>query len=159
MCDFEAVSREQLAGHRSGHVRRGELAKRSKERITEFPCSLCDKTFASKCALVNHSRFHTMVFENLKNSGTRKAHLIAKRGRRCEKCGITEWCGQPAPITIDHIDGNSDHNSESNLRLLCPNCHAQTPTFAGKNMGRFPSSKRSHQMKTYRVKMRATTLT
>lgn len=52
---------------------------------------------------------------------------------KCECCGITEWNGQPAPIELDHIDGNRYNNTIENLRILCPNCHAQTDTYRGKN--------------------------
>ena len=37
--------------------------------------------------------------------------------------------------TVDHIDGNSDNNSEENLRLICPNCHSLTSTYRGANRG------------------------
>ena len=51
---------------------------------------------------------------------------------KCECCGGTEWMGQPIPIELDHIDGNHYNNALENLRLLCPNCHSQTPTNSGK---------------------------
>ncbi len=38
-------------------------------------------------------------------------------------------------LEIDHIDGNSDNNSEENLRLVCPNCHSLTSTYCGTNRG------------------------
>jgi hypothetical protein len=51
---------------------------------------------------------------------------------KCESCGGKEWMGKPIPLELDHIDGNHSNNELSNLRILCPNCHAQTDTHAGK---------------------------
>jgi hypothetical protein len=52
---------------------------------------------------------------------------------KCEKCGLAEWLGQPIPLELDHIDGDRANNSFENLRILCPNCHAQTDTYRGRN--------------------------
>lgn len=53
---------------------------------------------------------------------------------QCENCGITEWCGKPLVIQLDHKNGNRyDHRLE-NLRMLCPNCHSQTMTYCGRNV-------------------------
>lgn len=68
-----------------------------------------------------------------KTDRSRKKWLIAKYGHQCWGCSGTMWRDQPIPIEIDHISGNSDDNSEENLRLLCCNCHAQTPTYKSKN--------------------------
>ena len=64
-----------------------------------------------------------------------KGRLIAAglKQHKCECCGITEWRGEPTPIELDHINGIHTDNRLENLRLLCPNCHAQTDTYRGKN--------------------------
>jgi ribosomal protein S27E len=54
---------------------------------------------------------------------------------KCQECGIAQtWRGKPLSLHMDHINGiNNDHRIE-NLRLLCPNCHSQTPTYCGRNV-------------------------
>lgn len=55
---------------------------------------------------------------------------------KCEKCGISDWCGSKIILELDHIDGVHDNNEIDNLRLLCPNCHSQTDTFRGRNINK-----------------------
>ena len=54
---------------------------------------------------------------------------------KCEGCGIDSWQGQSLTLDLDHINGVSNDHRLENLRFLCPNCHSQTETFRGKNIG------------------------
>ena len=67
-----------------------------------------------------------------------RRYLIARLGERCSRCG---WAKRHAttkkvPIEVEHLDGDWQNYHLENLTLLCPNCHALTPTFRGLNRGR-----------------------
>ncbi len=65
------------------------------------------------------------------NSGALKRRLM-KEGvfsARCQRCGLAEWLGQAVPLELEHINGVRTDNRRENLQLLCPNCHAFTPTY------------------------------
>lgn len=47
----------------------------------------------------------------------------------CKNTGI--YNNKPLTLQLDHINGNPKDCRVENLRWLCPNCHSQTPTYAG----------------------------
>lgn len=61
--------------------------------------------------------------------GQHKNALISERGYRCECCGLNTWMAKPIVLELEHIDADRKNNTKENLKLLCPNCHAQTPTW------------------------------
>ena len=78
--------------------------------------------------LIEHSTY--VSTSNLKKRLIKEEMLK----NECYLCGNkAEWCGKPLSLQLDHINGIGDDNRIANLRLLCPNCHSQTETFAGKN--------------------------
>lgn len=62
--------------------------------------------------------------------------LIFLRGRCCEQCGETKWLDVPIPLEVHHVDGDPLNNEIDNLKLLCPNCHACTDNYRGKNINK-----------------------
>jgi hypothetical protein len=59
--------------------------------------------------------------------------------RRCnnfffeDREGVPFWFGKPVTLQLEHRNGNSSDNRIENLELLCPICHSQTDTYAGRN--------------------------
>jgi 5-methylcytosine-specific restriction endonuclease McrA len=83
--------------------------------------------------VLQNSRSRYTVKRRLLNAGILK--------NVCEECGLFEWRGRPISIQLDHRNGiRNDHRLE-NLRMLCPNCHSQTETYAARNRRRVPPAK------------------
>ena len=71
-----------------------------------------------------------------------KRYLKETRGEKCEICGVKEWNCKDLTMIMDHIDGDSSNNSLLNLRLICPNCDSQLPTYKSRNRGNGRHSRR-----------------
>ena len=81
----------------------------------------------------NYSRFQPNT--EIKGANMFNA-LVNLRGHKCENCHLDKWQGQNIPLQIHHKDGDHYNNTLENLQLLCPNCHAQTENYAGRNKNR-----------------------
>jgi len=77
--------------------------------------------------------------DSMIKSNTLKKKLIEDGIKQyvCEKCERSLWNGKQIPLELHHVDGNRFNNSFSNLRILCPNCHSQTGSNSGKNIGSY----------------------
>jgi DNA-binding transcriptional ArsR family regulator len=71
-----------------------------------------------------------------------KTRLIAAglKENRCERCGVTEWNGEPLVMQLHHKNGDGRDNRLQNIEFLCGNCHSQTDTYGGRNGHRKPGS-------------------
>lgn len=123
----------------------------------ERKCTVCCKVLttrykikycSNKCqATEKHNKSLKQWRDGIKNgsvgvktriiSSYLRRYLFEKYNNKCSMCGwgkINETSGK-IPLEVDHIDGNAENNSEDNLRLICPNCHALTPHFRNLNKG------------------------
>ena len=70
-----------------------------------------------------------------RNTNRLRKRLISEgyKPNRCESCGMSKWLGEPIKLELHHKNGNNSDNRLENLVVLCPNCHAYTDTYRGKN--------------------------
>lgn len=138
---------------------RGFSSKAARKQLNErmmkdHPCKKCGEIFHGHMSLMAHMRLHTRKFEDLTTDRSRKRWIEEETGHICSTCKLSDWLSRPIPLEIDHIDGNPENNTRSNLRLICPNCHCFTDTYKGRNMGKVVNSKRQQTMLKYRSKYR-----
>lgn len=92
----------------------------------------------------------------VKNSSYNRNHLKKrlikekKIENKCFECGqLPMWNNKELVLQLEHKNGISNDHRIENLSLLCPNCHSQTPTFAGRKQ-------RSKKHKLSRLEKRKT---
>lgn len=75
------------------------------------------------------------TYSNMKNLKKRlvKSELLEYK---CNRCSISTWNNEQLALHLDHFNGIRTDNRLENLRLLCPNCHSQTDTYCGRNIGK-----------------------
>lgn len=116
----------------------GAVTKVIREKINQLHIDVTHFNKYSKASQIvrNQPLSDILVRESAYTNNTSLKKRLVDEGVKeyhCEMCGITDWNNKPLSLQLDHINGINNDNRLENLRLLCPNCHSQTPTFAGKN--------------------------
>ena len=131
------------------------------------------RAIATFCLSVSHFNAFKASADTKRNNGLKKVrplveilktnvhHNTSDLRRRLIKVGLLKnvctmcgsppiWNNKPLTLQLDHINGIRSDNRITNLRILCPNCHTQTDTFAGK------LSKKVDVLPTKKVKVNRT---
>lgn len=66
---------------------------------------------------------------------TKRERILLEQNGQCKHCDLSHWREKQLTLEIDHIDGDKDNNTRTNLVALCPNCHSLTDTWRGRNVG------------------------
>ena len=128
-----------------------QTPRRKKSKLCKCCGSLINAniTFCKPCQIELKHLHITLNLNDAKTDKTRRKILIKTNGHQCEICNNTEWNNKPITLELDHIDGDSDNNKESNLRIICPNCHSQTPYHKGANKGRGNTKRKQYRRLRY----------
>ena len=120
----------------------GSMGKFVKKRIEEMKIDVSH--FETSHIRSSHPRYilKDILVENSSYGNiNRLKQRILKAGLlkyECNECGNKgEWNGKPLTLQLEHKNGIHNDHRISNLCFLCPNCHSQTDTYSGKNMGRY----------------------
>lgn len=125
-----------------GSSNKGGNHKTLKERIEKdrLDCTYLNANRLKERKSVGKRQFSSLEENLVINSNCNRSHLkkrLLQEGlllNQCYECGqLPEWNGKPLTLQIDHINGVFNDNRLENLRILCPHCHSQTDSFAGRN--------------------------
>ena len=83
---------------------------------------------------LSKQRCLTLPFDQVPTTRQKERILFEQNGK-CDICSMLPfWNGKPLVFQLDNINGKQFGDHRENLRVICPNCHTQTTTFASKNV-------------------------
>lgn len=129
-----------------------------KLRIKQLSLDVSHFTGKGWCVGEKYDKFckkhNTIPIEKIlvKNSSYQNTHRLKARllklGLLRNECHVCQqqpiWNNKILSLQLDHEDGDRNNNTIENLRIICPNCHSQTDTFAGKNKFRPSGGTHTH---------------
>ena len=132
--EFVKTSRSyaELASKLGYNSASGSYSKTMKDMIDKLDLDISHFTFQGWNK--NNFDYSRFVYGKKIKSIDMIDAISALRGRTCECCGLSEWMGGLIPLEVHHKDGDELNSTLENLQLLCPNCHAMTDTYKGKNI-------------------------
>lgn len=111
-----------------------------KARINKLGCSIEHFNKRKSCRVVGMKiPLKDIMVENSSymNISSLKKRILAEGilEYKCAVCGNEgRWQGKKLSLQLDHINGKHNDHRKENLRFICPNCHSQTSTYAGRNV-------------------------
>lgn len=113
------------------------LRKESRSTFCTQRCSIDYNQEQAVSAWKEGKRRGTVGIKAFKIAPFVRRYMIEKVGGRCQNCGwnTTHPITGEVPLEIHHLDGDFFNTVESNLEVLCPNCHSLTETYRGRNKG------------------------
>lgn len=93
-----------------------------------------DLLFKQRCQIIESQGYWHNDKKFSTSTSFLKRYLKYKHGNKCSICGLdANWNNKPLVLILDHINGIPNDWSLLNIRLVCPNCDSQLPTFKSKN--------------------------
>lgn len=150
-CKSEVVDSKIFCDKSCAATYNNKKRKKKEKAICKNCGNTCSRHSSKYCGNKCQKEYQAKeIFEKIDKGDITQDHrmyrkyLINKYGEKCMECG---WCevnkhSGKIPIELEHLDGNSENNNLSNLKLLCPNHHSLTATYKSLNYGSGRHSRR-----------------
>jgi len=104
-----------------------ELHEKRKKHVKKVIKIINQKRKKTRKENIMSANYSDLKYDRLRE------RIFFEQNNCCNKCDNSEWLGEPIILELEHKDGNHNNNLRDNLEGLCPNCHAQTDTWRGRN--------------------------